>query len=147
MPQPRTSGIPPRRDKGPVQGTAIPQPQAIVPEPDEIEVLDDSPHIASLQSGTAQPSSTSADLQELSELRLALEASHNELTHLTTQRDQALNRAVQHEEELSQLRHQVENLNATSESLQQDRQTISNLEGELEPVSYTHLTLPTNREV
>ncbi len=128
---PRGSSIPPRREPSTSQPTvqaAVTEPQAIVPEPDEIEVLD-APHIASFQSTGG---ATAAEQQELAELRLTLEASHNELTHLTTQRDQALSRAVQHEEELSQLRQQVENLSATSEALQQDRQKIAQLESEIE---------------
>ena len=103
-----------------------PPPRVAEPEPEEIEVLDAT---AAAFAGSAFAHSKD---DELAELRLALEASHNELSQLTSQRDQAMSRSVQYEKEMAQLRQQVQQLEALSESLQHDRQNVGQLESEVE---------------
>ena len=103
-----------------------PPPRIADPEPDEIEVLD------ATAAAFANSSFASDKDNELAELRLALEASHNELSQLTAQRDQATSRSVQFEEETARLRNQIHQLELDSESLQQDRKKVGTLEAEVE---------------
>ena len=86
---------------------------------------------ATIPIGDSPEANLDVDLGELDELRLALDASHNELSHLTSQRDQAVSRATRNEEELGRLRHQLHELSAVQEGIQKERERAHRLETEL----------------
>lgn len=103
---------------------------------DEITVMSES-DIDSVYVGKAAYADGSTD-QELTQLRLALEASQNELGHLTASRDQALSLVSKHESQVEQLQRRIEESDSRSAAWQQERQSLTDLVGELQGVA-SHL--------
>ena len=109
----------------------VPPPApAPAPEPEEIEVLDAR---STIPIGEEHSSSEPAaeNTHAIDELRLALEASHNELSHLTSQRDQVATRAARQEEDIERLRAELDELHAAQELVQQQHDRTQQLETEL----------------
>lgn len=77
----------------------------------------------------------SEDDEELAELRLTLDASQTELTHLTASRDQALTIVANHDQLIEQLRQRAVDQDAENESLQQQNQSLVAQVGDIEQQS------------
>lgn len=125
--------IPPRRPKPVVTPTTarpvadIPPTGSAIPQP---RILDST--IPPQRPVTPSDSADDAEVEEeLAELRLALEASYHELSHLTASRDQALAQANRHEAETQNLQQRIDGVLAEQTQLQQDRAALQNLVDDL----------------
>lgn len=131
----RSRPIPPRRERTEPESPVISLhdvPESIFHSNDE----DDSGEIRVVTADEVPDSMVTkaeyADTQdELGQLRLALEASHNELSHLTVSRDQALSCASQQESQLTALQRQIRDIEASQVELQSERETLASLVGDL----------------
>ena len=119
--------IPPRRGH---------QPESSVISLHDVDVDDDSGEIRVVAANEVPDSLVTkaeyAETQdELEQLRLALEASHQELSHLTVARDQALSRASRQESQLASFQSQISEIEGSQAGLQSERETLAGLVGEL----------------
>lgn len=127
--------IPPRRPKpivtpstmGSSPKTGTPSDSSGVPQPQ----VADSTMPPTRPFVPIDLSADAAVEEELAELRLALEASYHELTHLTASRDQALSLANRHEAETQHLQQQVADILAEQTQLQRDRAALQKLVDDL----------------
>lgn len=136
--------IPPRRNRRPAPPTEPVEPPAKTgavasDEPEEVVVVETSADIDSTYVAKAHYADTDDD--ELAQLRLAVEASQNEMHRLASARDAALSQTAKQES-------LIEQLGSQRDSLQQDRESLSNQVLDLErDLSTLKSELQSEREV
>ena len=105
--------------------------------PDEVDEIDEADEIYVVPTPDFPPADDGS-AEELQELRLALEASQNELAQLSDSRNEALNSVSRHEQSVNELQQLLQQRDAECESFQQANQELTSqstrLEQELDSV-------------